>query len=57
MSLRITIDSLVAGRHIECKTMDELFAAEVAIREGCETLRTYLDLAVTFDGREEMIEF
>lgn len=57
MSLRITIDSLVAGHHIECKTMDELFAAEVAIREGCETLRTFLDLAVTFDGREETMEF
>lgn len=37
--------------------MDELLGAESAIREGCETLRTYLDLAVTFDGREEIIKF
>ena len=57
MSLQITIDSLVAGHHIECKTMVELVGAEVAIREGCETLRTFLDLAVTFDGREETMEF
>ena len=57
MSLQITIDSLTAGHHIECKTMVELVGAEVAIREGCETLRTFLDLAVTFDGREETMEF
>ena len=57
MSLQITIDSLTAGHHIECKTMGELVGAEVAIREGCETLRTFLDLAVTFDGREEITEF
>jgi hypothetical protein len=57
MSLQITIDSLTNGHHIECKTMDELLGAESAIREGCENLRTYLDLAVTFDGREEIIQF
>ena len=57
MALQITIDSLTAGHHIECKTMVELVGAEVAIREGCETLRTFLDLAVTFDGREETMEF
>ena len=57
MSLQITIDSLTNGHHIECKTMDELLGAESAIREGCENLRTYLNIAVTFDGREEIIEF
>ena len=57
MSLRVTIDSLTSGHHIECKDMDELLGADVAIREGCETLRTYLDVAVTFDGREEIVEF
>ena len=57
MALQITIDSLTNGHHIECKTMDELLGAESAIREGCENLRTYLNIAVTFDGREEIIEF
>ena len=57
MSLQITIDSLASGYHIECRTMDELLGAESAIREGCDTLRTYLDLAVTFDGREETVQF
>jgi hypothetical protein len=57
MSLQITIDSLTNGHHIECKTMDELLGAESAIREGCDNLRTYLDIAVTFDGREEIVQF
>ena len=57
MSLQVTIDSLTSGHHIECKTMDELLGADSAIREGCENLRTYLELAVTFDGREEIVEF
>lgn len=57
MSLRVTIDSLTIGHHIECKDMDELLGAENAIREGCETTRTYLDVAGTFDGREEIVQF
>ena len=57
MSLQITIDSLTNGHHIECKTMDELLGADSAIREGCENLRTYLDVAVTFDGREEVLQY
>jgi hypothetical protein len=57
MSLQITIDSLTNGHHIECKTMDELLGADSALREGCENLRTYLDVAATFDGREEIVQF
>jgi hypothetical protein len=57
MALQITIDSLTSGHHIECKTMDELLGADSALREGCDTLRTYLDVAATFDGREEIIQF
>ena len=57
MSLQVTIDSLTSGHHIECKTMDELLGADSAIREGCENLRAYLDVAVTFDGREEIVQF
>jgi hypothetical protein len=57
MSLQITIDSLTSGHHIECKTMDELLGADSALREGCENLRTYLDVAATFAGREEIVQF
>ncbi len=57
LSLRVTVDSLVSGQHIECKDLDELLGAEAAIMEACKTIKTYLETAVTFDGREEVVEF
>lgn len=57
LSLRITIDGLVAGQHIECKDLDELLGAEAAILDACKSLKAYLETAVTFDGREEVVEF
>jgi hypothetical protein len=36
--------------------MNELLEAESAIREAAQNLRGYLDIAVTFDGREEIVE-
>jgi hypothetical protein len=57
LSLRVTVDSLVSGQHIECKDLDELLGAERAILESCKSLKTYLETALTFDGREEVIEF
>ena len=56
LSLRVTIDSLMSGVHVECKNMDELLEAERAIREAAQNLRAYLDVARTFDGREEIVE-
>jgi Domain of unknown function (DUF4189) len=57
LSLRITISSLMKGVHVECKDMDELLATKDAIVEAAENLRSYLNVAATFDGREEIIEF
>jgi hypothetical protein len=57
MSLRITVYSLINGEHIECKDMSELLGAEQAIIEAAENLRTYLNAAATFDGREQVLEF
>jgi hypothetical protein len=56
LSLRITIHGLLSGVHVECKSMNELLEAERAIREAAEGLRAYLDIAATFDGREEIVE-
>ena len=56
LSLRITVESLTKGEHIECKELDELLGAEGAIREACASLKAYLETAQTFDGREEVIE-
>jgi hypothetical protein len=57
LNLKITIDSLVKGHHIECKSLDELLGAEEAILSACENLNGYLLTAATFDGREVVMEF
>jgi len=57
MKLRITVNSLQRGQHIECKSLDELLGAESAVIEACKNLRVYLDTAATFDGREVLIDF
>lgn len=56
LSLRCTLDSLTKGQHIECKDMEELLGAEAAIVEACNTAKAFLEAAVTFDGREEVLE-
>jgi hypothetical protein len=57
LSLRVTVDSLMSGQHIECKDLDELLGAEAAILDACKSLKAYLETALTFDGREEVVEF
>ena len=57
LTLRVTVDSVMSGQHIECKDLDELLGAEAAIVDACKSLKAYLDTAVTFDGREEVFEF
>lgn len=57
MTLRITVASLVSGHHIECKDLHELLGAEEAIAQACESIKGYLEVAETFDGRELVIGF
>jgi hypothetical protein len=57
LSLRITIASLMRGVHVECKDLDEVLGAKNAILEAAQSLRDYLDVAASFDGREEIVEF
>jgi hypothetical protein len=56
LSLRVTVYSLMRGVHIECKSMNELLGAENAIVEAAQNLKAHLQTAMTFDGREEIIE-
>ncbi len=57
LNLNISINDLTKGVHIECKDMDELLGAEGAIMTACENLKTYLDTAKSFDGKEVLIDF
>jgi hypothetical protein len=56
LSLRVTVYSLIQGVHVECKSLEELIEAENAIVEAAQNLKAYLQTAVSFDGREEIIE-
>jgi hypothetical protein len=55
LSLRVTVDSLLAGVHVECKDMDELLEAENAFREAKQNLEGYINSVRTFDGSEEIV--
>ena len=56
LSLRITLGSLVAGQHVESQDLEELLSVAANIRSAVEYLAAYLDVALTFDGREELVE-
>jgi hypothetical protein len=56
LSLRITIESLSKGVHVECKSLEEMHEAENAIVTAAKNLKGYLANATGFDGREELIE-
>ncbi len=57
LALRVTVGSLVRGQHIECKDLEELLAAESAIRDAAQNVNGFLHVALSFDGREEVVEF
>lgn len=56
-SLRITVNSLISGRHIECKDLGELLSAEGAMDDACKNLRSYIDTALSFNGSEDVSEY
>lgn len=57
LSLRITLGALVAGQHIECEDLAQIIVAERNIAEAAEFLADYFSVALTFDGREELLDF
>jgi len=57
LRLNVTVRSLERGQHIECKSLDELIAAEDAIKQACQNLKVYLDIAATFDGSEVIFDY
>jgi hypothetical protein len=54
VELKITVDKLLSGIHVECKDVDELGEAEAAIIAAKQNLEGYLDEFSTFDGREQI---
>lgn len=55
-NLKITINDLIEGKHVEMKDLPELLSAEEQVVTACNNLKTYLATAVSFDGREIVVE-
>ncbi len=55
-NLKISIDDLVGGKHLEMKDLDELVSAEDQVVKACNNLKGYLSVAKSFDGRTDTIE-
>jgi enamine deaminase RidA (YjgF/YER057c/UK114 family) len=56
LNLKITVNGLIDGTTVECKSLDEMLGAEEAIVSACQHLKSFLETAVTFDGREVLLE-
>ena len=54
--IRITLAKLIRGTHVESKSLDTILAAKNAIERGAGDLKAYLEVAQTFDGRENLFE-
>lgn len=55
-ALRITLGSLADGQHIESESLEEILNVEDNIRQSTQYLASYLQLALSFDGREDLSE-
>ena len=54
-ALDVTANSLRYGQEIKANSIDEILGIEHAIKEGCQTLKLYLEACQGFAG-EEVIE-
>lgn len=55
--LLITIKSLKDGHYTECPDLAALLETEEQIMGVCKNLKSYLEVAKTFDGRDVVVEF
>jgi len=56
LALKVTIDDLKKGVHLELKDLSEAIGAEEAIISGCKAAKEFIDAAEVFDGREEIVD-
>lgn len=53
---RLTIGSLMNGQTFKGANIAEILAYEEAVKEGCRTFKTYLEVMASFGGTE-VIEY
>ncbi len=57
LSLQLTISNLVDGIRIESQDLEEILHIVRAIQDSAAGLASYLDVALTFDGEEQLDEY
>lgn len=55
MNLSVSIASLQKGHTVECKDLAELLECEDALVTACRNVKSFLEAAATFDGREIVV--
>jgi hypothetical protein len=55
-NLKITVNDLIYGKHIEMKNLNEMLSAEDQVVQACNNLKSYITAAKSFDGREVVVE-
>lgn len=50
--LAVTVQSLLAGTSLKCKSLADVIAFGNSLKEACNTLKGYLVAATTFEGDE-----
>ena len=56
MNLNLTVNDLIRGKTIECKSIAEVLDVEDTIKQGCEVLKGMLTACQTFEG-ETVLDF
>jgi hypothetical protein len=51
-----SLGDLANGQHIECKDLNEVMGAEAQVHAACQNIRSYLEVAKSFDGSEHILE-
>jgi hypothetical protein len=56
LDLQLTLQGLIDGISIESQDLEEILVIETYIRQSTAFLADHLNVAITFDGREELNE-
>ena len=56
LNLVITVDDMVRGKTVECKSIVEMLDVEQTIKSSCEALKSLLQAASNFEG-ETVVEY
>ena len=48
----VKVMNLLSGQSYKCKSLAEVISYSESLKEACETLKTYLEVAKSFGGQE-----